>query len=68
MAEYRKHAEFGWTESQKIQIIEQIFDSYQVLAEKNIFHRDIRPSNVFYSPISKRFMLGNLSLARFLKP
>ena len=55
-------------ENQKIQIIEQIFDSYQVLVEKNIVHRDIRPSNVFYSPASKRFMLGNLSVARLLRP
>lgn len=37
-----------------------------LLSELDIIHRDIRASNIYFSPSQKRYLLGNFSCARSL--
>lgn len=67
VAEYRKFANTPWTFKEKIKIISEVFESYENLHNRNIIHRDIRPSNIFYVPSVGKFVLGNFSKSRVLR-
>lgn len=45
----------------------EVLESYESLVNKNIIHRDLRPSNIFFVPSSGKFVIGNLSRARLLR-
>ena len=41
-----------------------ILAGYESLNRKNIYHRDLRPSRIFYSKYKKEYLIGNLEEAR----
>jgi serine/threonine protein kinase len=67
IAEYRKEARYGWMNVEKLKVFDEVLMSYQSLYEKNIIHRDLRPQNIFYVASTKRFAIGNLSRARYMR-
>jgi serine/threonine protein kinase len=49
--QYRKQAQgYGWNEQETMYIWMKIIKGYRELRENNIYHRDIRLSNIFYTP------------------
>lgn len=67
IVQYRKEAQgYGWTEPEILYIWLKIIKGYRELRENNIFHRDIRLGNIFFTPANSSDPLHfvNLSSAR----
>lgn len=56
-----------WNDKEKMKVIAEVLESYEAIHNKNIVHRDIRPSNVFYCSTSGRFNIGNFSSSRLIR-
>jgi serine/threonine protein kinase len=53
-----------WPEVEQIYIMRSILGGYETLNAKNIYHRDLRPSRIYYSKVKKEYLIGNLEEAR----
>lgn len=65
--QYRRQTQdYGWSEPEIMYIWMKIIKGYRELRENNIYHRDIRLSNIFYTPANTNEPLHfvNLSSAR----
>lgn len=62
--EYRNHAQQPWSDAEQQYIMHSILIGYESLNRKNIYHRDLRPSRIFYSKYKKEYLIGNLEEAR----
>lgn len=51
--EFRNRAGQPWTEAEQQYIMHSILAGYETLNRKNIYHRDLRPSRIYYSKIRK---------------
>mgnify|MGYP003483912770 FL=1 len=63
---YRQLAKYHWKEPEIVTLWKILINNYKQLASQSIVHRDIRLSNILYTPDSKSqpFQLANLSTAR----
>jgi serine/threonine protein kinase len=43
-----------------------ILSGYESLNRRNIYHRDLRPSRIYYSKYKKEYLIGNLEEARIV--
>lgn len=50
MIEFRKLSQSGWGERQYETLCSQLIRGLATLHKSNIYHRDIRPHNIVYSP------------------
>jgi serine/threonine protein kinase len=66
IARYRQLAQHHWREAEIVTLWKILVNNYKQLAIQSIVHRDIRLSNILYTPDSKSqpFHLANLSTAR----
>ena len=65
--QYRKEAgEYGWTENEVLFIWLKIVQNYRQLRQNNIYHRDIRLSNIYFTPANSTdpIQFVNLAAAR----
>jgi serine/threonine protein kinase len=64
---YRKAAQnYGWNETEVLYIWMKLVKGYRELRDNNIFHRDLRLGNIFFTPgnLSEPLQYVNLSSAR----
>lgn len=63
MISYRKMARITWTEKQFETVAYQLIRGVCEMHKTRLYHRDIRPHNIFYSPDKKGYILGGFSNA-----
>ena len=64
MGEYRREANWPWTHPEKIKIFYDLLESCWRLEQVGLWHRDIRPANIFYIRKKNRYVLGNMWACR----
>lgn len=63
---YRKQANWNWTESEFMGLMNNMIQAVAALHSNKIVHRDIRPHNILYSGYKNSYVLTGFRLSKVL--
>ncbi|MGN1267017.1 MAG: serine/threonine protein kinase [Dorea sp.] len=56
----------GITICELVQLVKDLCTALEACHAEGILHRDVKPENIFYSPITKQFKLGDFGIACYM--